>query len=298
MNDLIRAIRNWHKKSLLVVCLSAIIPVMGCTVLPARLAAPLIPNMMESFFSECDTEIARQALPSQLKLMEGLLKGDPLNRDILKALSSGYAGYALLFAEDDSPERASALYLRAKDYGLRSLGDLGERLKTGEGGADSVRQSLSTAGQAALENLFWTAVAWSGWISTQGDNPEALAQVWLLRLLLERIIAINSDFFYGAPYALLGSLSAATPPLLGGDPSRAREAFERAMELSSGRFFLIQYFYARHGAVRFQDRALFVKLLESIARSDEADLRQMCLINRVFKAKAARLRIMEDELFY
>lgn len=290
--------RSRCKKLLLVVCLPAILPVFGCTLLPARLAAPLIPNMMESFFSECDTEIARQALPSQLKLMEGLLKGDPSNRDLLKALSSGYAGYALLFAEDDSPKRASALYLRARDYGFRSLGDLGKRLKTGEGGKDSVKRDLVTADRAVLENLFWTAVAWSGWISIQGDNPEALAQVWLLRLLLERIVSIDPEFFHGTPYALLGSLSAAVPPLFGGDPSRTKEAFEKAMDASGGRFFLIQYLYARHGAVRLQDRKLFSRLLNSIADSDEDALKEMCLINRVFKVKASRLSTMEDELFY
>ncbi len=287
-----------YRQALFLLFISAVGSAMGCASLTARFTAPLIPPMMESFFSECDPEIARQALPSQCKLMEGLLKADPSNKDILKGLSSGYAGYALLFVEDESSDRASALYLRARDYGLRSLGDLGERLKNGAGGEESVRKALLTADREILERLFWTAVAWSGWISLQGDNPTAISQIWILRLCLERIIEINPDFFHGTPYALLGSLLAFTPPLLGGDPSKARDDFDRAMEASGGRFLLIQYFYARYGAVRLQDRQLFLRLLESIGGSDESALKEMCLINMVFKEKASRLKAREDELFY
>ncbi|MDZ7697032.1 MAG: hypothetical protein U5R49_08975 [Deltaproteobacteria bacterium] len=34
----------------------------------------------------------------------------------------GFTGYAMLFVEEASPERASMLYLRARSYGMRALG--------------------------------------------------------------------------------------------------------------------------------------------------------------------------------
>ena len=69
----------------------------------------LIPNLTRAFFEECDLDLARQSLPAQLKLMEGLLKDAPQNREILTALCMGFTGYAMLFVEEEDPERASGL---------------------------------------------------------------------------------------------------------------------------------------------------------------------------------------------
>ena len=34
----------------------------------------------------------------------------------------GFTGYAMLFVEEEDPERASRLYLRARRYGLKAIG--------------------------------------------------------------------------------------------------------------------------------------------------------------------------------
>ena len=62
-----------------------------------------------------------QSLISNIKLLEGLLKTDPDNRNLLMLTCQGYAGYALGFVEDEEPERARKLYRRAKQYGIRML---------------------------------------------------------------------------------------------------------------------------------------------------------------------------------
>ena len=46
----------------------------GCVRLALHLSGSMIPNMAQALFEECDPDLAKQSMPAQLKLMEGLLK--------------------------------------------------------------------------------------------------------------------------------------------------------------------------------------------------------------------------------
>ena len=70
---------------------------------------------------EADLSFAAQAIPSNLKMMEGLLKSHETNIKILNSLSEGFCAYAFSFVEDSEPARASLLYARGRDYAIRSL---------------------------------------------------------------------------------------------------------------------------------------------------------------------------------
>lgn len=270
----------------------------GCASMISRMASPVVPPVMDAFFSECDQELARQAMPSNLKLVEGLLLSDPSNSVMLKALCAGYAGYALLFLEEEEPKRAAEIYLRARNYGLRSLGDGGNNLIKNINNLRWAMDFINKIPESDVENLFWTTLAWSGWISIRGDDPEALAQLGVLRACIDRVITLGPDIFYGLPHALSGAVSATLPPMLGGDPAVAKKAFERAVRISDGGFLFSKYLYAKHGAVRLQDRSLFESLLKEIAEAGPGALPGACLLNQATKRKAEALKSMADELFY
>jgi hypothetical protein len=46
---------------------------------------------------ESDPELAKLAIPANLKILEGLLKQDPDNTWILENLAEGFCGYAFSF---------------------------------------------------------------------------------------------------------------------------------------------------------------------------------------------------------
>ena len=60
---------------------------------------------------ERDPELVKQAIPANLKTLEGLLKQDPDNTWILETLAKGFCGYAFSFLEVIEPERASSFIL-------------------------------------------------------------------------------------------------------------------------------------------------------------------------------------------
>jgi len=270
----------------------------GCASLALKFNPSLLTNMNRSLFEECDAELARDALPGSLKMLEGLLKSDSRNRQILSSLAMGFGGYALLFLEVEAPERASRLYLRSREYGVRALGSEGDSLRDPETPQPQVQAALAALGPENLEALFWATFSWSSWINLNLDKPSAIAQLGPSQACLKRVIEMEGSYFQGLPYILQGVLLSARPTLLGGDREKARTLFEEALEVSRRKFFPAQYYYARHYAVAVQDRNLFLSLLREIIRGNPHELGEVCLINTVMQQKAAMLARQVDELFF
>jgi len=287
------------KRSLvkLTVIFPGILFLTGCLSLALKLSPSLIPNLTQAFFEECDVDLAKQSLPADLKLMEGLLKNDPNNKRLLSALSMGFTGYAMLFVEDEAPKRASPLYLRARTYGLRAIGLEEFLLKEGGLNKEAVAARLRALGKKEVEALFWAATAWNAWINLNLDKPAALAQLSSAQACLERILDITPEYFYGASYIMMGSILSARPRFLGGDEVKAKEYFEKAVRMSHGKFLLAHYYFAKIYAVRVQNKELFLKLIEEIDSTSPDELNEVCLINSVMKEKTKHLRHMMEELF-
>jgi tetratricopeptide (TPR) repeat protein len=270
---------------------------LGCLQLGLRASPSLFRNVAASIFEECDTQLVRNSLPANLKLLEGLLKSDPHNPKILTTLAMGFAGYSLLFVEPSEPERASDLYLRARAYGIRALGPKGDLLTEAEARGDHLRAALSAIGMEDFEAFFWATLSLTGWINLNLDKPVALGQLGGAEMCLKRLVEMQPDYLYGLPHILMGVSLSARPPLLGGDVKGARFHFEEALKLSDRKFFLAQYYFARYYAVRVQDRALFMSLLREIARGNSEALKDVCLINRIMQQRALELEKKADDLF-
>ena len=67
----------------------------GCS--PSRMgvqaALPIVESQVLAIQEERDPELAKQAIPANLKILEGLLKQDPDNTWILENLAEGFCGY-------------------------------------------------------------------------------------------------------------------------------------------------------------------------------------------------------------
>ncbi|MBW1828930.1 MAG: hypothetical protein JRI74_05870 [Deltaproteobacteria bacterium] len=270
----------------------------ACVKLALRSTPSFIPRLSQAFFEECDPELSKQSLPSSLKIMEGLLKNDPENRQILTALCTGFAGYAMLFVEDEDPDRASLLYLRARNYGFNALGKKAPVSNKSKLTKDVVQDRINSIGKGDLEALFWSTMAWNAWINLNLDKPAALGQLSAAQACLKRVLEINPDYYHGAPYILMGSTLAAMPGPLGGDEQQAKRYFEKALQVSDGKFFLAHYYFARYYAVRVQDKKLFLKLIDAVEHASPDELKDACLVNAVMKEKCERLMEISDELFF
>jgi len=263
-----------------------------------RISPTLIHGFTQTFFEECDPDLAKQSLPSNLKLMEGLLKNDPANRQLLTSLCMGFTGYAMLFVADDDPERASRLYSRARTYGLRVIGRNALKLKGAGLKKDVIQREMQAYGKKEIGALFWTAISWNAWISLNLDKPAVLAQLGAAKACLERVLEIQPDYFHGMAYIMMGSICSIMPVALGGKAGLAKTYFEKAIDVSHGKFLLAQYYSAKYYAVRVQDKELFLKLAKEVESTPSDGLKEVCLINAVMKKKMKQLMEISEGLFF
>lgn len=262
-----------------------------------RAALPLVTGQYASIQEEMDPDLAEKAIPASLKMMEGFLKGDENNLTLLHALSEGFCGYAFSFVEETQPDRASALYLRGRDYALHAL-----EVETGveridKLGLERFKDSLKKMDVENVPFLFWTGQCWGGWLMLSLDIPSAFADVSKVELLMNRVLELDETYHYAGPHLFLGAFYGSRSKLLGGDPEKARKHFIKSLKLTGNRFLLARVLFAKTYAVQIQDKNLFEDQLKAVIESPSDIFPEQRLANEVAKIKAERLLKLSDELF-
>ncbi len=266
-----------------------------------QIALNSIGNLMDTGFEvineEQDLDIAEKSIASDLKLLETVIAKDPDNAHYLLLASEGYTSYALGFVEDQSVDRARLFYLRAKDYGLRILrknkdfdGSLGK-------GIDTFRSSLETFSHDDIPAIYWTAVAWGGYINLSLTDPSAVADLPRVEEMVKMVLAHDAGYYYGGPHFVLGTIYGSKPKIFGGSPDLSRQHFEECLKINGGRFLLSYIFYAKSYCVQAQDRPLFEQCLTKVDTTSIDIEPRARLANAIAKKKAVLLRAKIDQLF-
>jgi tetratricopeptide (TPR) repeat protein len=263
----------------------------------------------DGFATEDDPELVRDAAPFALKTMESLLAERPDHQGLLLALTAGFTQYGYAFIEteaiplqDREPreyrrrmDRALRMYLRARDYGLRLL----ELRQPGlTEGLRSIPDSAVTVLEAEdVPAMYWTAAAWGAAIGAGLDDPALVADFPAVRALFRRGLALDPDFEDGALHEAMIALESVSP-LMGGSAERAREHFERAVELADGQKAGPYVSLAGGLVVAEQDRREFERLLEMALAVDPDAAPRLRLANLIAQRRARYLLDRADYLFY
>lgn len=257
-----------------------------------RFASPLMQGQMASIHEEEDLELADRAIPAGVKMLEGLLKSDPENTELLLPLAEGLCNYAFSFVEDDDAERASKLYLRGRDYAVRALALTGGPKGIADMGQEDFAQAIASVPENAMPALYWTGRCWAGWLMLNLDDLEALAAISKLELAMQRVLEWDATFDFAGPHIFFGSFYGSRTKLLGGNPEKSKHHFEHAIQLTDGKLLMAHVLYAKLYAIQAQDRKLFEGLLASVMQVPADSLPARRLANEVAKEKARVL--LED----
>ena len=270
---------------------------------------PMLANP-DVYRSEEDPELVRDALPFLLKTIESILDTSPRQNQALVFACTGFTLYSNAFIQVDAEiaewngdyerslrerDRTWRLYARARDYCLRSL-----ELKY-DGIAERLRQDPATAvGVTEVEDvevLYLLSAAWGLAISNALDRPELVADLPAVRALLARALELDEDYGRGSIHSALITLEA-LPEYLGGSPERAREHFDRAVELSDGLDAGPFVTFASGVSVAAENAAEFRRLLEQALAIDPDEDTSMRLLNLVNQKRAQALLDHIDDLFF
>ena len=270
----------------------------GCIqTIAIRSMAGIMDNGFQAFNEESDLQLAHEALGSNLKLLEALIKSDPENERFLLFASQGYNAYALAFCEDDSVDRARVFYLRGKEYGLRVLTQNRVFRDALERDERAFREALKSLSTNDVPALFWTAFSWGSYVNITRTDVAALADLAKVQAMIDRVVELDPSFYHGGAYLFLGTVEGTTPKGLGGNPEKSQQYFEKCLAINGGKFLMTQLYYARSYAVQVQDRQLFELLLQQVIDADRNILPEARLANAVAKEKARKLLAQVNDLF-
>lgn len=262
-----------------------------------RMASPLFEGQMVALNEEPDPELAEQAIPASLKMLEGLVKADPENVSFHHKLAEGFCGYAFSFVEGKDNRRASDLYLRGRDHAVRALVLSGAPENLLNLPPDQFTAAVNNLDRDTLPGLFWMGQCWGAWLMFNLTDMEALAAFPKVEAAMRQVLEWDEAYHQAGPHLFFGGFYGARSPMLGGKPEQARRHFERGLELTGRKFLVIQLMYAKTLAVQTQDKELFTRLLQEVVESPQGALPGQRLANEVARLKAKQLLEDVDVLF-
>jgi TRAP transporter T-component len=271
----------------------------GCSIQRAIVRStmdPILAGGLDAMMAEPNLEIAKTALASNLKLIEGMIRTDPHNKTLLLFAAQGYSAYALAFVEDEDPFEARLLYQRAAGYANRWLIEEEDLDLLAISNLSEFEQSVSLLDDDAVAGIFWLGNAWGSEILNGLDDIVLVSKLAYVEALMHRVIEIDEGYYFGLAHLFFGGYFGARPPMLGGDMDKAIDHIERQLELTDsnillGHLFMVKYVYLR----QLDEEASRVTLKQILDFDVFAAPESTRLLNRVAQAKAAHILETLDE---
>ncbi len=277
-------------------CALALLP--SCTM--RRIVADSMVGLLEevetAYLDEPSYRYGREAAAALLKMLDGVIASSPGNEDLLALGARLNAQYALGFIEAEDGAYARSLYRKAMGYGLRALDDP-ELEKALAGSPVLLSAALRRRDGDDVPLLFWTGLAYGGWINLNKDSVRALADLPNAVAFMDRVIELDERFFHGGAWLFKAKFHGSRAKDLGGSPEKAGECARRALEVSGGRLLLAKVYLARFHAVPVQDEDLFRRTLKEVLEAPDDILPGESLVTAIAKHEAERLLEEEEDLF-
>jgi len=267
----------------------------GCASLVSSATSGMADNISLAISNQDDPATVRDGAPAYLIMIDGLIEGDPQNRNLLLAGARLYGSYTAAFIEDEP--RARRLASKSLSYARRALciEDV-EVCDAIDSKLDQFEASLAGTGKSELKALYSFASAWASWIQVNASDWNAVADLSKVTALFERCLVIDERYDGGGAHVYLGVIKSLLPAALGGKPELARTHFERAIEISAGHNLMISVLMAKNYARNVFDQELHDALLTSVEAAP-ADYPGYTLINTLAKLEAEQLLAESEDFF-
>ena len=155
------------------------------------------------------------------------------------------------------------------------------------------------------DDMYVAGHSYATWDGPGGQAPlhahsgdwDNLADIAKVESLVKRLLDLDETYYYGSPHLAMGILKTLLPKALGGRPEEAKVHFEKAIELSEGKFLPAQVTFAQRYARLTFDRDLHDRLLKQVMETPVDIVPELTLINAMAKKQAAALLADADDYF-
>jgi hypothetical protein len=280
------------------------------TAFTANQTAKVLKAASPSLNQEADYDFAKAAAPAQLKTVEGFHLASPENDVFIEILARGYSEYAFGFVEWDLlqarargdadtelhlTKRATGLYLRGMNYGLKLLGGSWEQALYAD--LATFEKKVKDADKDNVPGMFYVALGLASAINLNRDDIEMVAYLAKAKMLFERVVALDTNYHNGGAHMALGMMYAGQPKALGGDPDKGKAEFEKAIAASNGKFLVPKMLMAIAYGTITNDREFFHKTLVQVLETSPAVFPGQRLGNEIAHLRARYFLAREKELF-
>ena len=261
------------------------------------------------FSREEDPELIRDTLPVIIELMQQIHESLPDHRKLSVALARAVTSYGAGFLveeadrlEDKDVEaarpirrRAKKLFLRGRAFGLDALDRAvpGTRAALLTGTAEQRSAFLARMKKEDVPALYWTAAAWGLAISGSKDDMELVGQLPQVAMLMKRALELDEGWDEGSIHEFFITYDASQ----GAGRAKAKEHFERALELSHGKKLAAYVTYAEAVDVDTQDKKDFTNKLDKVIAFDVETDPDHRLVNVLAQRRAKWLLSRTADLF-
>lgn len=263
----------------------------------ARSSLPILESGNVAMNREPDLELARAAIPANLKLIEGLIQELPGNADLRIQAAQGFYGYAYGFVEDEDSRRASGLYRRGLQHALQALAIDGLEGDVAALSPDELQRRLAKLDRGAVPALFWSASCWAKWIDMNRNEPARIAELGKTAALMQRVLELDENYYHGGAHLFFGVYYGSRPPMLGGNFALSTSHFEKARAISQGKLLIVDLLQAQYLARQELDRHRFHELLTHVVDAPPDIYPAMALVNAIAQRKAKQLLADEEKWF-
>jgi hypothetical protein len=263
----------------------------------ARSSIPLVESGNVAMNRETDIELARDAIPANLKLVESLIQELPGNAELRLQAAQGFYGYAYGFIEDENSVRASELYRRGFEHALKALAAVGLKGDIHAMPLETIQTQLSDLGRSAVPALFWSASCWAKWIDMNRTEPARIADLAKAAALMQRVLDLDDTYYYGGAHIFFGVYYGGRPPMLGGNLAKSAVHFENARALTNGKLLIVDLLQAQYLERQRFDRKQFHDRLTAVINASPDIFPEMALANAIAQHKAKWMLKNEEEWF-
>lgn len=261
-----------------------------------RASTPLIEGGIHAMNQETDLQLAENSIPTNLNMLQGMINIDPENDSLRVYAAQAFYGLGYGFNEDNRPKRAVSFYLRGLKHGLKALEIKGyKNLRYGP--MEELEVALQDMDEDDVDALFWTASNWAKWIDQNRDKPESLIELPKPTALMQRVLELDENFYYGGAHIYFGVFYGSRAPMFGGDFEKSAKHFDRAREITNDELLVADLLQAQYLSRQKMDREDFHKRLTKIIDAPEDLNPDLALLNQIAKRKANLLLEQEDKWF-
>lgn len=215
------------------------------------------------------------------------------NIEVLALMTRAYYAYADGYLRDDAEAYLDYMN-RAVWWGERALiaasPEFAEKMRN----KGKYHEVIGVVGIEGLPAMYWYATALGKWARASGFSV-LLGQKDNIKATMERALQLDETFYHGGPHRYFGAFYAVAPGFAGGDPVKAQEHYDKALEIAPY-FIGTKVLMAENLATKLDDEAMYDRLLEEVLASDLSDVPPEILPEmKVEQVKAREMQKQKEE---